>query len=173
MTALAVTLLLLPVLIFGYAYVLYPVVLWVAARDRRPSSTAADPLQWPTVTITVPVYNEERSIRQKLEELLQLDYPSDRRQILVISDASTDRTDEIVREFADRGVELLRLARRSGKSAAENAAGAAARGEIIVNNDATVGIPPHALKSLVRAFGDPTVGVASGRDVSVGDVRVD
>jgi glycosyltransferase involved in cell wall biosynthesis len=102
--------------------------------------------------------------------LLELDYPRDRFQILVISDASTDGTDDVVRGFADRGVELLRLPERRGKTAAENAALAASRGEILVNVDSTILVPTESLKKLVCVFDDPTVGVASGRDVSVGDV---
>ena len=102
-----------------------------------------------------------------MEYLVALDYPADRRQIVVISDASTDGTDDIVREFANHGVELVRLETRRGKSAAENAAGSVARGDIIVNTDATIRILPNGLKALVRAFADPSVGVASGRDVSV------
>jgi cellulose synthase/poly-beta-1,6-N-acetylglucosamine synthase-like glycosyltransferase len=119
------------------------------------------------VTLTVPVYNEASSIRRKLDELLSLDYPKEKLQILVISDASVDATEEIVASYADRGVELLRLPARRGKTAAENAAGPAARGSIIVNSDATVRVPPDALKALVRSFADPSVGVASGRDVSI------
>ena len=69
-----------------------------------------------TVTITVPVYNAAASIRSTLGKLLELDYPRDRLQILVISDASTDATDEIVRSFHERGVELLRLPERRGKT---------------------------------------------------------
>ena len=121
---------------------------------------------WPSVTITVPAYNAERSIRATLESLLELDYPRDRLQILVLSDASTDGTDAIVDELRDRGVELHRQHARRGKTAAENAASALARGEIVVNVDAAIRIPPASLKALVRAFGDPSVGVASGRDVS-------
>jgi cellulose synthase/poly-beta-1,6-N-acetylglucosamine synthase-like glycosyltransferase len=114
------------------------------------------------------VYNAASSIRGTLARLLALDYPADRLQLLVISDASTDGTDKEVRMFADSGVELLRLPRRIGKTAAENAALAMARGEIIVNVDASILLPANALKSLVRVFDDPTIGVASGRDVSVG-----
>ncbi|MEP6474158.1 MAG: glycosyltransferase, partial [Gemmatimonadota bacterium] len=102
-----------------------------------------------------------------------IDYPEDRRQILVVSDASTDRTDQIVRSFADRGVELLRLDTRRGKTAAENAAFPHCRGSILVNTDATIRILPNALKPLVAAFSDPHVGVASGRDVSVGDLQTE
>ena len=120
------------------------------------------------ITLTVPAHNEGGSIGETLESLLTLDYPADRRQIVVISDASTDDTDAIVQRFADRGVELLRLPERRGKTAAENAAAAVVRGEIIVNIDATVRVRAGSLKKLVRAFQDPTVGVASGRDVSVG-----
>jgi len=126
------------------------------------------PEDWPRITITVPCYNEAQSIAATLEGLLALDYPADRRHVLVVSDASTDGTDDIVRGFAGRGVELLRLDRRRGKTAAENAAADRLRGEIVVNIDATIRIAPGALKALVAVFRDPTIGVASGRDVSVG-----
>ena len=96
-----------------------------------------------------------------------LDYPAERRQILIVSDASTDGTDEIVAEYADRGIELVRQPTRAGKTAAENAARSALRGDIIVNTDASIRIHPHSLKPLIAAFSDPSVGVASGRDVSV------
>jgi glycosyltransferase involved in cell wall biosynthesis len=120
------------------------------------------------VTITVPVYNAVSSIRTTLERLLELDYPRDRLQLLVLSDASNDGTDDVVREFAGRGVELMRAPNRRGKTAAENAAVAVASGDIIVNVDATVVVPAGSLKRLIRVFEDPTVGVASGQDVSVG-----
>lgn len=149
-----------------YAYAGYPLLLAVVALVRRRPAPAAVPLRWPELSVTVPVHNEARTIADTLECLLALDYPA-RRQILVVSDASTDGTDEIVSRFATRGVELLRLPRRVGKTGAENAACVHLRGEIVVNTDASVRIHPHALKPLVAALADPTVGVASGRDVSV------
>lgn len=123
--------------------------------------------EWPQISITVPMYNEEAQARGLIESLLALDYPADRRQILIVSDGSTDRTDEIVGEYADRGVELLRMPVRSGKTAVENAASARLRGEIVVNTDASIRIRPEALKPLIATFRDPCVGLASGRDVSV------
>ncbi|HWG34618.1 MAG TPA: glycosyltransferase [Gemmatimonadaceae bacterium] len=170
MNAVLPTLIILPLGIGLYAYVVYPLLLRLVAAMRGTPEQPAAEFSWPSITITVPCYNEERSIRQTLEALLAVDYPADRRQILVISDASSDGTDDIVRQFSDRGVELLRLNERRGKSAAENAAGPVARGEIIVNTDATIRILPTALKALVRAFADPHVGVASGRDVSVASI---
>jgi cellulose synthase/poly-beta-1,6-N-acetylglucosamine synthase-like glycosyltransferase len=165
---LTVVLAVAPLAIAIYAYLAYPLILWTVGqlRPRRIDTRAR--AAWPSVTITVPVYNARTRIRNTLEGLLQLDYPRDLLQILVISDASTDGTDSIVGEFARRGVELLRLPQRIGKTAAENAALSVARGEIIVNVDATILVPPGSLKPLIRVFDDPTIGVASGRDVSVG-----
>ena len=166
MQTLAATVVLAPVIAGIFAYALYPAILWVITRGRRGNFIEA-PRVWPTVTITVPVYNSVAGIESTLKKLLEVDYPRDRLQILVLSDASTDGTDDLVRTYAARGVELWRAPERRGKTAAENAAVALARGEIIVNVDATIGIPPDSLKPLVSAFADPTVGVASGRDVSV------
>lgn len=167
MTEVGYIALLVPVALVGYAYIGYPVLLklltWVRRRELRQEAPDA----WPSITIAVAMYNEEEQAQGLVESLLALDYPPERRQILIVSDGSTDRTDEIVAGYADRGVELLRLEERSGKTAAENAAAARIRGEIVVNTDASIRIRPDALKSLIAAFSDPEVGLASGRDMSV------
>lgn len=150
-----------------YAYLGYPLILRLIALRHPPSKVPAPARDWPSISITVPAYNEEDQIRGVIESLLSLDYPADRRQILIVSDASTDHTDDIVREYADRGVELLRMPARRGKTAAENAASACLRGEIVINTDASIRIRPDAVRPLIARFSDPTVGLASGRDVSV------
>jgi cellulose synthase/poly-beta-1,6-N-acetylglucosamine synthase-like glycosyltransferase len=149
-----------------YTYVGYPGLLLLAARRRtaRPAPTLPD---WPVITILLPARNEESVIAATLENLLRADYPADRRQIVVLSDASTDRTDAIVSGFVNRGVELLRRPSRDGKTAAENAVIPFLRGEIVVNTDASVHVDPKALKRLVSCFADPSVGVASSHNVSV------
>lgn len=149
-----------------YTYVGYPAILRLLASVRPLWLSPSQPREWPKISITVPAFNEEERIRDTVESLLALDYPGDRRQILVVSDASTDRTDDIVREYADRGVELFRVTERAGKTAAENAARGRLTGDIIVNTDASVRIHPAAIKALISCFSNPTVGVASGRDVS-------
>jgi cellulose synthase/poly-beta-1,6-N-acetylglucosamine synthase-like glycosyltransferase len=159
---------LLPPAMVGLAYVGYPLLLMVLPRSRQ-QVPRTDPAEWPELTVSVPVYNEAGAIAGTLDNLLATDYPADRRHILVVSDASTDGTDEIVAGYRDRGVQLVRLPQRSGKTAAENEAGRHLSGQIVVNIDATIRIPASALKNLVRAFQDPTVGVASGRDISIGD----
>jgi cellulose synthase/poly-beta-1,6-N-acetylglucosamine synthase-like glycosyltransferase len=123
---------------------------------------------WPRISITVPAYNEGEQIAATIEGLLALDYPEDRRQILVVSDASTDDTDQIVRRYADRGVELLRQPERRGKTAAEDLAARHLTGEIVVNTDASVRMPSDSLRRLIAPFRDPRIGLVSGRDVSVG-----
>ena len=172
-TGLALFLVLLPGLLFVYAYVAYPVLLKLFGLTRPAPLVLGDPAEWPSITVVVPAYNEEHTIRRTIESLLALEYPAHRRQILVLSDASTDGTDEAVRSYADRGVELFRLPTRSGKTAAENLALPRIHGDIVVNTDATIRILPASLKPLIRVFQDPSVGVASGRDVSVGDITVE
>lgn len=157
-----------------YAYLGYPLVLWLLATLRPTRELPSDdPEEWPMVSVSLPAYNEEAVIGDTLDSLLALDYPSDRLQVIVISDASTDRTDEIVRTYADRGVRLLRLHERGGKTAAENAAVPHLEGSIVVSTDATIRVLPGSLKKLVRVFQDPSVGVASGRDRSVARVSRD
>ena len=172
MTVLGLALVAGAVALTGFAYAGYPLLLWLVAPRGR-AAPPRERREWPMLSITVPAYNEEHAIAATIERVLDLDYPADRRQILVVSDASSDRTDEIVRGFASRGVELLRLPSRAGKSAAENAARTHLRGEIVVNTDASVRLDRTSLKPLIAAFDDPTVGAASGRDVSESSVRSD
>jgi cellulose synthase/poly-beta-1,6-N-acetylglucosamine synthase-like glycosyltransferase len=173
MRTIAFLLIAIPAALGLYAYVGYPILLRLLAAGRPAPPRFGDPPTWPYISILLPAYNEERSIRGTLEALLALDYPADRRQILVISDASTDRTDAIVQEFRSQGVELIRLRKRAGKTAAENVAARHLRGEVVVNTDATIRIPAASLKPLIRVFQDPTIGVASGRDISVGRADVE
>jgi hypothetical protein len=148
-----------------YSYAGYPALLWLASR-RRAARPDQGPARWPAVSIVLPVHNEAAQIAEVLERILALDYPGPR-QIVVVSDASTDMTDEIVQLYAARGVELIQLPSRRGKSAAENAALGRLTGTIVVNTDASVRVERGALRALITALADPRVGVASGRDVSV------
>jgi len=167
MNTLAYLLAALPAALALYAYAGYPLLLRLLAALRPAPPAPADPEEWPALSISLPAYNEEAQLPGALDALLAADYPRDRLQVLVISDASTDRTDDIARAYADRGVSLLRRERRGGKTAAENAAVPHLTGSIVVNTDASIRVYPGALKALARRFGDASVGVASGRDVSV------
>jgi cellulose synthase/poly-beta-1,6-N-acetylglucosamine synthase-like glycosyltransferase len=129
----------------------------------------------PPLTFIISAYNEAPVIRKKIENALTLDYPHDKREIVVISDASDDGTDEIVKEYASRGVRLFRQAERRGKTAGLNAVVPTVRGDIVVFSDANAIYREDALLMLARNFADPSVGCATGeaRYLAGGDAVAD
>jgi cellulose synthase/poly-beta-1,6-N-acetylglucosamine synthase-like glycosyltransferase len=145
-----------------YAYLGYPVLITIIGSVRRKGVHKSHSFL-PTVTYIIPAHNEERVIRQKLENTLALDYPRELMNILVVSDASTDHTDSIVGEFKNHGVELIRLAQRGGKSKALNVAIPQATGEIVVLCDANVMFDTDAVRHMIRNFADPEVGCVCGQ----------
>lgn len=154
-------------LLLLYVYALYPLAVrllavWIG-RPVRPGTAL------PTVTIIVTAYNEERSIGSKLENLAALDYPPELLDIVVASDGSTDATERIAAAFARRRVQVLRIEGRRGKTACQNAAAAAATGEVLVFTDATTRLQSDALRRLVEACADPSVGCVGGQLVYVAD----
>lgn len=161
----ALALLCLPLILVLYAYLLYPLVLRLL--PARLEVVRPDTEAWPAVSISLPAFNEASVIAGTLDTLLALDYPADRLEIVVVSDCSDDGTDEIVKSYGDCGIRLLRTPERGGKVAAENFAAPHLTNQIVVNTDATIRIPQNSLKPLIRAFSDSSVGVASGRDVSI------
>lgn len=173
MTAFAAILIAAPIVMFVYAYLVYPAVLTLAAATRpRLADPSTDPAEWPLITVVIAAHNAEQTIGRTLEHLVSVDYPVDRRQIIVASDASTDATCEIVAGFAGRGVELVHSAERAGKTAAENRVATAIRGEIVISTDASIVVPPSSIKQLVRHFTDQSVGVVSGWAVAPGAQNV-
>jgi len=100
-------------------YVLAGHPLLIAMTARRHMRPIVKQIQWRTVSVLLPVRNGEQWLRSKLDSLLSLDYPRELIQILVISDGSSDRTDEIAGEYASSGIELIRI-RSGGKAAALN-----------------------------------------------------
>jgi len=155
----AVIVFLLSLSFIVYVAVGYPLLLAVLARHDHKIDKHFEPK---TVTLLLPVYNGEKWMRNKLRSILGLDYPRELLKIMVISDGSSDGTDDIVREFAGDGVELLRVP-RGGKAAALNAGMRAAEGEILFFTDVRQPLDPGCLKSLVSCLGDPSVGAACGQ----------
>lgn len=148
-----------------YAYAGYPLLLLVMSSWRGRVVQKAE--LTPTVTVIITAYNEERDLAAKLENTLALDYPKDKLEVIVASDCSTDRTDEIVGEFAAHGVRLHRQPQRLGKTAAQNAAVEQAVGEIILFSDATTLYQPDVLRVIGPNFADSTIGCVAGRLVYV------
>jgi cellulose synthase/poly-beta-1,6-N-acetylglucosamine synthase-like glycosyltransferase len=117
----------------------------------------------PRVTYLITAYNEEKNIASKLDQVLTLDYPANKLEIIVASDGSTDRTDEIVKGFVNRGVKLVRVEGRVGKTETQNQAVKQASGEVVIFSDATTRYERSAIRNLVRNYADPSVGAVSGR----------
>lgn len=144
-----------------YTWAGYPLLLRVLSRGKR-FPTPSPPSKWPKLTVITLVYDEERVIRDKLENLITLDYPRDCLQLLIASDGSGDATNDIVREYTDRGVELYAHPENRGTTTMFNDAVTLARGEIVVHSDANTRYTPHYMRKLVPHYLDPRVGVVEG-----------
>jgi glycosyltransferase involved in cell wall biosynthesis len=150
-----------------FSYFIYPLTL--ARLPRRPirrGFESEDAL--PAVSVIITAYNEEGRIRDKLRNTLDLDYPRERAEILVASDASSDGTDAVVAEFAADGVRLVRAAERLGKENAQRLAISEARGDVIVFSDVGTRLAPDSVRTMVRSFADPRVGAVSSEDRFLG-----
>jgi biofilm PGA synthesis N-glycosyltransferase PgaC len=146
-------------LLMAYVLAGYPLLLrWMAQHRARPVQRRS--IQ-PTVSLIIVVYNGERFLEAKLQSVLALEYPAEKIEIIVASDGSTDRTDEIAERFAAQRVSLLRVP-RGGKPAALNAAIPQAQGEILVLTDVRQPLEPRSVARLLENFADPSVGVVSG-----------
>jgi cellulose synthase/poly-beta-1,6-N-acetylglucosamine synthase-like glycosyltransferase len=142
-----------------YVYAGFPALVvifgWLKKRDVRKQSFT------PKISMIIAAYNEQDSIAEKLDNLLNIDYPDEALEIIVASDGCEDATESIVLKYAAKGILLLCLPRR-GKIYALNDAVASATGEILVFSDATSILEKQALRKLVRNFADPQVGGVSG-----------
>lgn len=147
-----------------YTYFGYLVILIIISKFNKKPKIIKDKDFIPSVSLIAAAHNEEKVIRRKIEESLNLDYPKEKLEIIIASDGSTDRTDQIVNDFAGRGVVLVQQDKHRGKTAVQNLAVLKARGEILVFSDATTIFKEDALKKLVRNFKDPIVGCVGGEE---------
>lgn len=143
-----------------YVYFGYPLLL-LAWRGLIPRPVKKSPRE-PSVSIVIAMHNESRNVRAKMQNLLTLDYPEDKVQIIVSLDAPTDGTDALMVEYRSNRVRVLDSAIRRGKAAALNSALAVCNGEIVVFADARQRFEPSAIRELVANFADPSVGAVSG-----------
>ena len=142
----------------------YPLLLgWMARRAENPVHKD-DKLR--SVSFVIAVYNGEKFLERKLKTILSLNYPRALVDILVVSDGSTDRTDEIARSFAGDGVQFMRVP-HGGKAAALNAAVPRVAGEILVLCDVRQTLEPDCLRNVIACFGDPKVGSVSPKTIIV------
>jgi cellulose synthase/poly-beta-1,6-N-acetylglucosamine synthase-like glycosyltransferase len=156
-------------LLLTYVYVLYPALVSVlAARFGRPVRQGNG---LPAVTVIVTVYNEEKCIRAKLDNLAELNYPRELVEVVVASDGSSDSTEAIASSYGGLPVRVLRVEGRQGKTACQNAAASSARGEVLIFTDATTRLDADAARRLVENLADAEVGCVAGRLAYVTDTE--
>lgn len=148
----------------AYPYAIYPAVLVLMNRVAGRRAHVGDAGARPSVTLILPVHNEAKRIEAKMRNILELDYPADRIQVLIIGDACTDDTLARAQAAGGQGVETFNVTPRGGKASALNAALERARGDILVFTDAAIMLERESLARLVAHFSDPAVGAVSGED---------
>src|SRR6266446_1638438 len=147
--------------LLAYVYIGYPVLVGMLATLFSQPAESPDGKQ-PSVSLIISAFNESSVIAAKVKNSLELAFPAEHLEIIVVSDCSDDGTDEIVRGSERLGVRLLRQNQRLGKSAALNYAVPQARGTILVFSDANALYQPDAIRNLVRHFSNPRVGYVVG-----------
>lgn len=143
-----------------YSYIFYPLILLLLTIIKKKSVFKNS--YFPYVSLIIAAYNEETVIGKKIENALALDYPKDKLEVIVVSDCSTDRTNEIVKQYKDKGVILNAQQQRMGKTAGLNDTLPKAKGEIVVFSDANAMYPKNALKNITKNFADPKIGFVTG-----------
>ncbi|PCI14573.1 MAG: glycosyl transferase [Thiotrichales bacterium] len=153
----------LSVFLCCFSYFLYPLIL-KGMSVRRAIAPTAPTKNLPGITLIITAHNEEARISSKLLNTHEIDYPMELLEVIVASDCSSDRTDEIVATHAQQGVRLVRADKRKGKEYAQLCAIREAKGDILVFSDVATQIEPAALKALVCYFDDPLIGAVSSED---------
>lgn len=144
-----------------YVYLGYPLVLWVMGWFQQVRHHA-EPAVRPPVSVLISARNEEKDIAWKIKQTLEWNYPAGQLEILVASDASEDRTDDILASIFDPRLRYVRNTQRIGKNASLNTLAGLARGEVLFFTDANSHIPADCLRKMVAHFADPTVGCVTG-----------
>lgn len=145
----------------AYSYFVFPVILYLLVRFKAKQFQQSEDHE-PSVTILISAYNEVAVIQEKIENSLALDYPSDKLQVIVVDDGSTDGTDEIAGRYVSADVEYHRVEGRGGKNAAINKTWPMVEGEIVIFSDANSMYQKDAIRRLVAHFADKRIGCACG-----------
>ncbi|MFX0195916.1 MAG: glycosyltransferase family 2 protein [Candidatus Hodarchaeota archaeon] len=145
-----------------YAYFGYIVLLFILSLFKKPKDKTSDLTTEQTVTLLISAYNEENVIERKILNSLALNYPRDLLEIVILSDGSDDRTNQIISQYTDKGVTLRSYERRMGKTGCLNKAAPLSKGSILVFSDANSMYDQNAIKELAKNFADESIGFATG-----------
>ena len=150
------------VFLIFYAYVGYPVSLYIMGLFYKREVKKS--IYYPAVTIIITAYNEEKRIERKIKNTLELRYPRENLQIMIVSDGSTDKTVELAEYYRKDGIEILNIEIRKGKENAQKEAVLISKGEILVFTDVATFLDPSGIEQIVSNFADPTIGCVSSED---------
>lgn len=153
--------------LLAYPYAIYPLLLWCLSSFKSPSRFIVDRSALPKISLILSVYNEEKVIDAKIDNFIDLEYPTDRIEFLIVSDGSNDQTDQLVTNRQQKAIQLIRQG-REGKTAALNRAVEQSNGDILVFTDANTFFAPDAILKLVAPFNDSSVGLVSGLVLPLG-----
>jgi len=151
-------------LILIYTYLGYPLLIVLLARLKPQRINGVQNSELPQVSLIIAAHNEEKIIEEKIKNSLGLDYPEELLSIVIVSDGSTDHTNEIINEFpSNPRIRFIQYQPRKGKAHALNIGVATSESDIIVFSDANIWYEPDSIKMLVRNFLDPSVGCVCGK----------
>ena len=153
-----------------YAYIGYPIFLTIINKLNKNNKVGKyigkDLLK---VSIVIPFHNEEKNLPKKIQNLLDLNYPKDLSEIIFVSDGSTDKSDEIVKQHLSENLHHYRMEKRKGKAAALNLGVNKSQYEIIIFTDASIILENDAVKNIIKDFINPKIGCISGEDFIPGN----
>lgn len=146
-----------------HCYLLFPMTLpFVSEIFKRRKSPEKGDVELPTVSILISAYNEEAVIERKIQNILELDYPKEKLEVLIGDDGSADKTAEIVARYADKGITLVKAPQNAGKAAMLNRLHKIAKNDILLFCDANTMFFPNVVRKLVIPFQDKKIGCACG-----------
>lgn len=152
------------VILILYAYIGYPIILYaysLTGKEKKFNSTLTD---YPKLTFIIPVYNEEKILKEKINNTLNLEYPIDLMEVIIVSDGSTDGTTDIMRQYNNSPIRFVEQVKRQGKASALNKGLEASTGEIVVFTDASILLTKSALVNILSPFENTEIGCVSGED---------
>ena len=146
-----------------YSYFIYPLILLILSSITKPKTTSLETTT-PSLTLIITAHNEANRIRDKVENTLPLKTNNPNLEIIIASDCSEDGTDDIVNEYAEQGIKLVRATERLGKEHAQLCAIKQAKGDVLIFSDVATQIPEDAITNLSQYFLDPSIGSVSSED---------
>ncbi len=147
-------------LIVGYTYIGYGLVIFILAKLRGRRNQVKEPSNWPETTLLIAAYNEESFIEEKIRNTLELDYPADKLNVCFVTDGSTDKTPEIVKRHTN--IQLFHSPERRGKIHAVNRVMKLVKTPTVIFCDANTYLNRAAIKNIIRHYEDPETGGVAG-----------